>query len=87
MYREEIHDKKHWKNIEKNKKNVLTCILKHGILIYSSKLMKNKNINFEKISNIFSEKLKYNTSKLLIFIFCKKKNKKIKKSIDIDFEW
>ena len=48
--------------------------------------MKNKNINFEKISNIFSEKLKYNTSKLLIFIFCKKKNKKIKKSIDIDFE-
>ena len=41
--------------------------------------MKNKNINFEKISNIFSEKLKYNTSKLLIFIFCKKKIKKLKK--------
>ena len=45
------------KNIEKNQKNVLTWALKDVILIYSSKLMKINNINFERLVIFLSKKL------------------------------
>ena len=64
----------------------MTCKEKDVILIYSSKLMKINNINFERLVIFLSKKPKEKTSEITDFLFYAKKIKNFQKSIDIIFE-
>ena len=64
---------------------MLTKIYNCAILIISLKLMKNKNINYQKLVIFLVKNSNKKHFEITDFLFCKK-IKKIKKSVDIGFK-
>ena len=67
------------KKTKKNTKNVLTKIYNCAILIISLKLMKNKNINYQKLVIFLVKNSNKKHFEITDFLFCKKNKKNQKK--------